>query len=125
VEAPRRPPNRLSKPRTSSSTNLLNLKTTGPPSRPNSELDNGAKRYSAMSIDVVPVEESANREKTQKKRRSMFRSQSAQPKSAPLHIDTGVNVDFLERSPIDTWSIRGSLPNQSPVQQYYAPPAER
>ena len=125
MEAPRRPPNRLSKPRTNSSTNLLNLKSTGPPSRRNSDLDNGAKRYSTMSIDVLAVEESENREKTQKKRRSMFRSQSAQPMSTPLHIDTGVNVDFLERSPVDNWSVRGSLPNESPVQQYFAPPAQR
>lgn len=125
MEAPRRPPNRLSKPRTNSSTNLLNLKTTGSPSRRNSELNNAAKRYSTVSVDVVAAEESEKRESTQKKRMSMFRSKSVQPKSEPLQIDTGVNIDFLDRSPVDNWSTRGSIAHESPDQPYFAPPVER
>ena len=125
VEAPRRPPNRLSKPRTNSSTNLLNMaKPSGPPSRRNSQL-NDAKRYSAMTADVVADEQIDERSPRQKKRRSMFRSKSAQPKSEPLQIDTGVNIDFLDRSPVDNWSTRGSLTTDSPIQQQNVPLAER
>ena len=125
MEAPRRPPNRLSKPRTNSSANILNLKTTGSLSRRNSELSNAAKRYSTVSVDVVDAEEAETREPTQRKRMSLFRSKSMQPKSEPLQIDTGVDVEFLERSPIDNWSTRGSNTYESPDQPYFAPPAER
>ena len=97
---PRRPPNKLSKPRTNSSTNLLNLKTTGPPSRRNSKLNDGAHGYSTVSVDLVGGEESERRESTQRKRMSMFRSKSAQPKSEPLQIHSGVHIDFWERSPV-------------------------
>ena len=124
AEAPRRPPNKLSKPRTNSTTNLLNLKTTGPPSRRNSKLNNGAHGYSTVSVDLVGGEESERRESTQRKRMSMFRSKSAQPKSEPLQIDSGVYIDFLERSPVDNWSTRGSITHESPDQPYFAAPAE-
>ena len=128
VETPRRAPNRLSKPRTNNSnstTNLLNLKSAGPPSRRDSELKNGASRYTAVPADAVVGEENERRESRQKKRMSMFRSKSAQPKAEPLQINTGVDIEFLERSPVDNWSTRGSITHESPDQPYFAAPEER
>jgi hypothetical protein len=78
-----------------------------------------------VSVDAVVGDESEKRESTQKKRMSMFRSKSAQPKSEPLQINTGVDIAFLDPSPVDNWSTRASITHESPDQPYYAAPAER
>ncbi|KAG0645091.1 hypothetical protein D0Z07_9101 [Hyphodiscus hymeniophilus] len=122
AEAPRRPPNRLSKPRTNSSTNLLNLKP-GPPSRRNSQVIN-VKGRSNVSVDVIAVEDVEKGESKQKKRMSLFRSKSAQPTSEPLQIDTGVDIDFLDRTSVDDWSTGRSVTNEKSIQQYHIPPVD-
>jgi hypothetical protein len=78
-----------------------------------------------ISVDALVEEDNERRESTQRKRRSMFRSKSAQPKSKPLHIDTGVNIEFLDRSPVDNWSTRGSITHESPDEPYYTLPVEK
>lgn len=106
--APRRPPNKLSKPRTNNSTaNLLETKKLPPPSRRNSISTNASptkERWSRPPGDVlageaVPVEESKP-----KKRLSLFRSKSAQPQSKStisLPLDTGIESQFVTPSPVE------------------------
>ena len=126
AEAPRRPPNKLSKPKTNvTTTTLLNLKTAGPPTHRNSQLNDGANKYSTVFIDAEAKEEHENRESKQKKRMSMFRSKSAQPKAEPLQINTGVDIEYLDRSPMDNWPARGFVTHGSPDQPYFTPLAER
>lgn len=131
AEAPRRPPNKLSKPRTNSSMSLLNSKSTGPPSRRDSHMTTAANRQGKISL-VVVAEEKEQRESKQKKRLSIFRSKSAQPTSQSLQtkpehsqIDTGVNIEPFERSSVDNWSRRGSIIHESPDQPHLAPPVDR
>ena len=139
--APRRPPNKLSKPRTNnnSSTNLLNSKAPQATSRRNSQTNNGAvanNRYSTLSLplDVVVGEVAEKpREEPQRKRMSLFRSKSSQPKAQELGIDTGIERTFVDPSPVDRpvqrWS-RSERSNSvtfelSADEQFYDPPAER
>ncbi|PVH71287.1 hypothetical protein DL98DRAFT_107068 [Cadophora sp. DSE1049] len=109
VPAPRRPPNKLSKPRTNnnSSANLLNTKSA-PPSRRNSIISTSAspnKSRFSLVPGLVPEDEKKKEEK-QKKRRSLFRSKSAQPKSQYQDAESEVEDLPAEPKTIDSrrWS---------------------
>ncbi|KAH8648322.1 hypothetical protein BGZ60DRAFT_534999 [Tricladium varicosporioides] len=102
--APRRT-NKLSKPRTNSSGNLLN--TTAPGLQVPQGLQSTASsptksRYSLVSIDGSGDTENEWDKKT--KRRSLFRSRSsqAQARARQLEITTGINFEFVEPSPVET-----------------------
>lgn len=99
VPAPRRPQNRLSKPRTNnnSSANLLNTKSA-PQSRRNSIISTSASPIkSRHSIVPVLAPEEPKKEEKQKKRRSLFRSKSAQPK--PQCPEAGSEVEDVSVEP--------------------------
>ncbi|KAH7311121.1 hypothetical protein BKA65DRAFT_163961 [Rhexocercosporidium sp. MPI-PUGE-AT-0058] len=112
VPAPRRPQNRLSKPRTNnnSSANLLNTKSA-PPSRRNSIISISASptksRYSIVPV-LVPEEKKKEekKEEKRKKRRSLFRSKSAQPKSQ--YRDAESEVEDVSADPSAIGSRRWS-----------------
>lgn len=102
AEAPRRPANKLSKPRTNSSANPSSAKS-GPESRRGSQSTvalNGS-RYSLNVVEGKDANSEAGREEKKEKRRSYFRSKSAQPKESRLDIQNGANIDFLD--PKDRW----------------------
>src|SRR5277367_5750360 len=91
AEAPRRPPTKLTKPRTNTSTSNL-LAISSAPSRRSSTLSLPVarnKRSSTVSLAEVSAdgEDVATKSKTgsRAQRRSLFRSKSAQPEStAPV-----------------------------------------
>lgn len=111
--APRGPRNKLSKPRTNSSTNTANSKSPGPPSRRNSQLNDvgiSNNRYSTMSLDVDIGEVGEKRSaEPQRKRMSIFRSKSSQAKVQQLEINSAVDIKYLE--PADRWSRSNSRSN--------------
>lgn len=121
VPAPRRPPNKLSKPRTNnnSSANLLSTKSA-PASRRNSVTTNNSPtktRYSIVPVELPPEPVERKKEETQKKRRSLFRSKSAQPKSQRHEPESDVGKESAEPSPIEQshrWS-RQSRPRGDSV----------
>jgi hypothetical protein len=138
--APRRPPNKLSKPRTnnSSTANLPSTKTPLVTGRHDSQSNHGfasVSRYSIVSVDGVVGNASEKlREESQRKRMSLFRSNSSQPKILQeLEIDTGVERGFVDPSPVDrpvhSWSRSERSYSETfefPTDQpYYNPPAER
>ncbi|KAJ5034944.1 uncharacterized protein L3040_008212 [Drepanopeziza brunnea f. sp. 'multigermtubi'] len=93
VPAPRRPANKLSKPRTNSncSASLLNANLRGTKSAPATRRNSAATtssapaktRYSFLPLptELPPETVKIQEEQIQKKRRSLFRSRSLQPKS--------------------------------------------
>ncbi|KAG4444035.1 hypothetical protein IFR05_000495 [Cadophora sp. M221] len=109
VPAPRRPPNKLSKPRTNnnSSANLLNTKSA-PQSRRNSIISTSASPIKSRHsiVPVVPPEDGKKKEEKQKKRRSLFRSKSAQPKNQ--YADAESEVEDLQADPSTIESRRWS-----------------
>ena len=121
VPAPRRPPNKLSKPRTNnhSSANLLNTKSA-PASRRNSITVHGPPTKSRYSVPPVelPPDTVDKKEDAQKKRRSIFRSKSAQPRSRRLGAESNVEKGSAEPGHIEElrrWSIQSRPRGQSLV----------
>jgi hypothetical protein len=105
---PRRPPNKLSKPRTNnnSTSNLLSTKTSNPTTRQNSFSTNNASpertRYSVILVEEVAGEagEKRKEETTQRKRMSLFRSKTSQDKPK-LRLEVSVETHSAEPSPLD------------------------
>ena len=109
----RRPPNKLSKPKTNnaSSSNLLSLNTKppNPPNPPNPTARRNSVSASSSPTKVrysfTPIEgfagEAAERwkdEPVQRKRLSLFRSKTSQEKPK-LHLTTGFDANSPEPSP--------------------------
>jgi hypothetical protein len=111
---PRRPPNKLSKPRTNknSTSNLLSIKTSNPTTRQNSVSTNASPtrtRYSTIPVEVL-AGEAAQKQKedtTQRKRMSLFRSKSSQEKPK-LQLEVGVEPSSVEPSPLEQPNPRWS-----------------
>ena len=130
--AARRAPNKLSKPRTNSSTaNLLSSKSAVQLGHRISESNNAAllsNRYSAMPVDD-PAADGAYTEKPkdelkqQQKRRSIFRPKVSQDKVNQLALDTGVEREFVKPSPVDKPVPRWSRQERSRSNSI-EPPAE-
>ncbi|TVY56189.1 hypothetical protein LCER1_G002504 [Lachnellula cervina] len=104
--APRRATNKLSKPRTNSSGNLISKIPGPPPSRQNSQSNNGSPAKSRNSLllpDTIVGEVEEKKEGKSRKRMSLFRSKSsrAQAKLKTLEVDTGVEREFVDPSPVD------------------------
>ncbi|KAH6665178.1 hypothetical protein B0J14DRAFT_492552 [Halenospora varia] len=96
--------NKLSKPRTNSSGNLLNTSPPGLQVRQESQSPASSptkSRYSLVSVDGSGDTENERDKKT--KRRSLFRSRSSQTKTRArqLEINTGINFEFVEPSPVE------------------------
>jgi hypothetical protein len=114
--APRRgrAPNKLSKPRTNSSGNLIS-KIPGTPSRQNSQSNNASpikSRQSLLLTDVVVGKAGEKKEEKQRKRMSLFRSKSSQAKSkSSLELDTTVERESVDPSPIERPVRRHSRAN--------------
>ncbi|KAL2062037.1 hypothetical protein VTL71DRAFT_6303 [Oculimacula yallundae] len=93
-------PNKLSKPRTNnnSSANLLNTKSA-PPTRRNSTVSVSASptksRYSFVPVSVP--EDNKKKDEKHKKRRSLFRSKSAQPKRQQQDAESEVEDSSADR----------------------------
>ena len=120
--APRRPTNKLSKPKTNSSTNTPTTKTSQPPSRRNSLLGNVGRlsnKQSTLSVDAIDGEE---RQQKQRKRMSMFRSKTSQP--AQLEIKSGVEIDHIDQSPVKRLSLNNSAINLE-RERHHSAPVER
>ncbi len=107
VPAPRRPPNKLSKPRTNnnSNANLLPTRASAPPSRRNSiatSVSPTKNRHSVVPPEVL-IGEAVDKPKEEplKKRLSLFRSKSAQPKTTKHDADSEVDKGSVEPSPIE------------------------
>jgi hypothetical protein len=96
AEAPQRAPNKLSKPRTNTATG--NAKA---PTRQNSQ-QNGSSRHSIVPSDVVVDEK-------RRKRMSLFRSKSEQPKSALDSTD-----DLTQKR----WSRNNSITQDSNLERF-------
>jgi hypothetical protein len=120
--APRRPPNKLSKPRTNnnSTANLLDTKKPPIASRRNAVSTNASptkERWSRSPGDVLAGEAVQVEETKQRKRMSLFRSKSTQPQSKStigLGLDTGIASQFVEPSPVEQPVQRWSrLPRES------------
>jgi hypothetical protein len=114
VPAPRRAQNKLSKPRTNSSGNLIS-KIPGTPSRQNSQSNNGSPTKSRQSL-LFPADVSEageKKEEKQRKRMSLFRSKSSQAKEKKfeLEVDTGVERVFVDPSPVERPVRRHSRAN--------------
>jgi hypothetical protein len=132
VPVPRRPANKLSKPKTNSRTPVIL-------SRRNSvvtEVGSSKPQYSSLSVDVLVVGEPGRKrdESTSRKRMSIFRSKSSQPKIASqLEISSGVNIEYLNESPVrspapnaDSWSRNSSVVElKQQQQQHYNAPVQR
>jgi hypothetical protein len=106
----RRPPNKLSKPKTNnaSSSNPLNLNTKPPNSNPTPRRNSESASSSPTNVrySFTPIEgfagEAAERwkdEPVQRKRLSLFKSKSAQEKPK-LHLTTGFDADSPVPSPV-------------------------
>jgi len=131
---PRRPPNKLSKPKTNSSTpNLLSSKFSTALSRRNSQTSNVAALGShySKSVDAVVGEttEKLTDESTSRKRMSLFRSMIPQGKALPLDINSGVESEFVQSSlrdkPVQGWPKINSVHLGLQANQlYYNPTAE-
>jgi hypothetical protein len=126
--APRGPRNKLTKPRTNSSTNTTNGKGSAPSSRRNSHsnlVGISNKRYSTVSVDRVVGEAGAKKrdESTSRKRMSIFRSKSSQPKVQQLDIASAADIDYLDPSP--EWSRNNSVTEDLREQRHYSAPLER
>ena len=135
VPEPRRPANKLSKPRTSSSVPPTSRAYAGI-NRRNSTLDNvgiSSVQHSSLSVDAVAGEAGRGRTRevpTQRKRMSIFRSKSSQARSQ-LDITNGVHIDYLNESPVrspvdglDRWS-RNSSAVELKREPQWAAPAQR
>jgi hypothetical protein len=131
--APRRAPNKLSKPRTNnnSTANLLDTKKPPITSRRNSISTNASptkERWSRLPGDVLAGEAVQVEETKPRKRMSLFRSKSTQPQSKNtigLGLDTGIASQFVEPSPVEQpvhkWS---RLPRESGNSEGFDMPAE-
>jgi len=114
VPAPRRAPNKLSKPRTNTTGNLIS-KIPGTPSRQNSQSNNASPTKSKQSLlfpaDVGEAVE--KKEEKPRKRMSLFRSKSSQAKERQLELqlDTGVAREFVDPSPVERPVRRHSRAN--------------
>ncbi len=115
---PRRPPNKLSKPRTNnnSTSNLLSAKTSNPTTRQSSvsaNVSSTRSRYSTILVEVVPGEagENRNEETTQRKRMSLFRSKNSQDR-LKLQLDVSVETHSAEPSLLDQPDPRWSGPSR-------------
>lgn len=114
--APRRgkASNKLSKPRTNSSGNLIS-KVPGTPSRQNSQSRNASptkSRHSLLPADDVVGEAREKKEQKTRKRMSLFRSRSSQAKSkSTLDFNTGVEREFVEPNPVERPVRRHSRAN--------------
>jgi hypothetical protein len=102
------PRHKLTKPRTNSSANASNVKGSAPPSRRNSQSNHvgiSNNTYSTLSVDKVVREAGEKRDESkQRKRMSIFRSKSSQPKVQQLDIGSAANINYLEQSPLDNWT---------------------
>ncbi|TVY81337.1 hypothetical protein LSUE1_G004240, partial [Lachnellula suecica] len=113
--SPRRQ-NKLSKPRTNSSGNLIS-KIPGTPSRQNSQSNNNASPTKSrnnllLSNDAGIGEAGEKKEEKQRKRMSLFRSKSSQAKSViPPEFDTTVQTNFVDPSPVELPVRRHSRTN--------------
>lgn len=116
VPEPRRPANKLSKPRTNSSVPPTSRTPAGI-NRRNSTLGNvgiSSVQHSSVSVDAVVGEAGRGRTKevpAQRKRMSLFRSRSSQAKSQ-MDITNGVEIDYLNESPVRSpvqWSRNSSV----------------
>jgi hypothetical protein len=110
---PRRPPNKLSKPRTNnnSALNLPNTKTSNPTTRQNSVSTNASPRYSAIPIEALPREagEKGKEETVPRKRLSLFRIKSSQDKPQ-LPVEIAAETHSAEPSLLDQPNLRWSKP---------------
>lgn len=125
--APRGPRNKLSKPRTNSSANTSNSKGSGVTSRRNSQSEHvevPSNRYSTISVDAVVGEAGEKQRDPQRKRTSMFRSRSTQPKTQQLDIGSAANIDYIE-SPKEGWSRRNSVIQDAGEHRHYSVPVQR
>lgn len=120
----RRPANKLSKPRTNnhSNANLLDRRTSAPPSRRNSvSTANGPTKVRDSVIPDNVLEAIDGKEGKSRRRMSLFRSKSARPQSQTLdgNIDVASSVEpSLVDEPTHRWSreprVRGnSVTSQS------------
>ncbi|CZR63590.1 uncharacterized protein PAC_13487 [Phialocephala subalpina] len=130
----RRPPNKLSKPRTNnhSNANLLDRRASAPVSRRNSISTNGSPtkiRGSAIPVDALVETIEGRKEEKSRRRMSLFRSKSAKPHSRKPEEDTDGDTSTVEPDPFvqssHRWSreprVRGnSFTTQSSVE----PPGE-
>jgi len=129
--APRRPGNKLSKPKTNSS---LPIRPTPAAENRRSSVVNEVGiskiQYSSLSVDAV-VSEAGGKgdEPTKKKRMSIFRSRSSLARASQLDIASGVNIEYLNESPTrspavgtDEWSRNSSVVDFKQQQYYNAPP---
>ena len=115
VPAPRKGQNKLSKPRTNSTGNILNTAVPNIPSRQNSQSNDSPRRsrYSMFSAESQG-EHGDEGKQTNRKRRSIFRSRSSQTKSRMmLDIDPGVSIDFIDPAPVEPPVRRYSVVNHS------------
>lgn len=131
--APRKPPNKLSKPRTNNNSNLNLLSTSNPnllstksninllntksapASRRNSILTNNEyasqNRRSQLPSEAGDSTEKQKDEPTrpkQKRRLSLFRSRSEKVKERVPDLDLGISTEYVEPSPVDPPSQRWS-----------------
>ncbi len=127
---PRRPANKLSKPRTNnhSNPNLLDRRASAPASRRNSISTNDSPiktRDSAIPVDALGAEAVEGRKEQRTRRRmSLFRSKSAKPQSRQEEATIEQDRSSVEPSPIEPthrWSreprVRGnSVATQSSVE---------
>lgn len=115
AEAPRKPPNRLSKPRTNSSTPNLLITKTPSASRRNSLSSNVSppnNPYSTASVVEPAVSEAPEKvvkdELKQRKRTSIFRSKSAQEHVPQMEIVRAGQSDFPEPLPVERFTRSSS-----------------
>ncbi|KAG9233745.1 hypothetical protein BJ875DRAFT_511365 [Amylocarpus encephaloides] len=103
---PRRGQNKLSKPRTNSSANLLK-DVPKIPSRESSQNTTSPRRsrYSLFSDDSQRGHGDEGKE-TRRRRRSIFRSKSSQARNRVLEINSGVDTEFVNPSPVDKPACR-------------------
>lgn len=103
VPAPRRVPNRLSKPKTNTTGNMIS-KLPGPPSRQGSQSNNSSPvntRHSFWYNEAVVGEAQKPKPEKQRKRMSLFRSKSSQAKQQNLTVDIGIEREFVDPSPVE------------------------
>ena len=124
VPAPRRPPNRLSKPRTNSSTANLLSRSNLQLDAKDTQVNNGfaSSRYSVLPVDQAAGDRIKDEKQyKQNKRRSLFRSKSSQEKEQ-LNLETEVESTFEDPSPLDrplpryqqqAWSRNNSITEEA------------
>jgi hypothetical protein len=112
---PRRGQNKLSKPRTNSSGNVLNTVVPHDTSRDNSQFYESSRksRYSLFTSEGQGEYVEEGKEK-RPKRRGLFRSRSSQARNrAELDLDPGITIESVDPNPVEAPVRRYSVVNHS------------